>query len=307
MGRAGTALIVVTTQGFSQYSFRENWSPTLGSPEMELEHAMRIVGSYADGKLLAGRMDNVGVMLFNQPEKRNAVSVEMWDGVSETLDLFAADHDVRVVVYAGAGGKAFVSGSDISQFAARRNSAEANAEFARLTGRGRSKLAAFPKPSIACLQGYCVGGGVAIALQADLRIAASDAVLGVPAARLGIAYGIEPMKRLVSLVGPARARLMLYTGRGYTAEEAFTMGLVELVVPAHDVVRESVDLARSIAGNVPLSVLAAKFTIEQVLKDASERDVAGVAEYVSRCMDSADYREGRTAFAEKRKPVFIGA
>lgn len=274
---------------------------------MKLEDAMQVVGSYADGKLMAGRIDNVGVVLFNQPAKRNAVSIEMWDGVCETLDLFAADNGVRVVVYAGAGGKAFVSGSDISQFAARRNSAEANAEFARLTGRGRSKLATFPKPSIACLQGYCVGGGIAIALQADLRVAASDAVFAIPAARLGIAYGIEPMERLMALVGPARARLMLYTGRRFTAEEAFTMGLVEMVAPEHDVVREAVDLARSIVENAPLSVLAAKFTIEQVLKDAVERDVAGVAEHMRRCMDSADYHEGRTAFTEKRKPVFVGA
>jgi enoyl-CoA hydratase/carnithine racemase len=277
------------------------------SAEMKLEDAMQVVGSYADGNLMAGRIDNVGVVLFNQPAKRNAVSIEMWDGVCETLDLFAADNGVRVVVYAGAGGKAFVSGSDISQFAARRNSAEPNAEFARLTGRGRSKLATFPKPSIACLEGYCVGGGIAIALQADLRVAASHAVFAIPAARLGIAYGIEPMERLVALVGPARARLMLYTGRRFTAEEAFTMGLVEMVAPEHDVVREAVDLARSIAENAPLSVLAAKFTIEQVLKDAVERDVAGVAEYMRRCMDSADYHEGRTAFTEKRKPVFVGA
>jgi len=276
--------------------------------EMRLEDAMQVVGSYAEGKLMAGRIDNVGVMLFNQPAKRNAVSIEMWEGVSETLDLFAADKDVRVVVYAGAGGKAFVSGSDISQFAARRNSAEANAEFARLTGRGRSKLATFPKPSIACIQGYCVGGGIAIALQADLRVAASDAVFAIPAARLGIAYGIEPMERLVALVGPARARLMLYTGRRFTAAEAFTMGLVEVVTtPGHDVVQESVDLARTIAENAPLSVLATKFTIEQVLKDTGARDVDGVTEHVRRCMDSADYREGRTAFTAKRKPVFVGA
>ena len=275
--------------------------------EMKLEDAMQVVGSYAEGKLMAGRIDNVGVMLFNQPAKRNAVNIEMWDGVCETLDLFAADNDVRVVVYAGAGGKAFVSGSDISQFAARRNSAEANAEFARLTGRGRSKLATFSKPSIACIQGYCVGGGIAIALQADLRVAATDGVFAIPAARLGIAYGIEPMARLVALVGPARARLMLYSARRFSGEEAFTMGLVDVVAPAHDVVRESVDLARSIAENAPLSVLAAKFTIEQILKEAGERDVAEVAEYMRRCMDSADYREGRTAFMEKRKPKFIGA
>jgi enoyl-CoA hydratase/carnithine racemase len=231
----------------------------------------------------------------------------MWDGVADALEFFAAENDVRSVLYAGAGGKAFVSGSDISQFASRREGAEANAEFARITGRGKSKLAAFPKPSIACLQGYCMGGGLALALQADLRVAASDAVFGIPAARLGIAYGMEPTERLVALIGPGHARLMLYTARRFSAQEAFAMGLVEVVASATDVVREAVDLARTIAENAPLSVLAAKFTIQQALKDAAERDLKAVAEYTTRCMDSADYREGRTAFMEKRKPVFVGA
>ncbi len=273
---------------------------------IKLEDEVRIVGRYADGKLLAGRIDNVGVMLFNQPEKRNAVSLEMWDGVCAALDLFAAESDVRVVVYGGAGGKAFTSGGDISEFSARRNNSEANAEFARITGRGRDKLIGFPKPSIACIQGYCLGGGMVAALQADLRVAASDALFGVPAARLGIAYGIQPMERLVSLVGPARARLLLYTARKFTAQEAFAIGLVD-VLATENVVRETLDLARSIADNAPLSVLAAKFTIEQVLKEPDKRDVAAVTEHTRRCMDSADYREGRTAFMEKRKPVFTGA
>jgi enoyl-CoA hydratase/carnithine racemase len=275
--------------------------------QMKLEDAMQVVGSYDEGRLLAGRIETVGVVLFNQPRKRNAVTIEMWEGVADALDLFAADNDVRAVLYAGAGGKAFVSGSDISQFASRRNGAEANAEFARITGRGKSKLAAFPKPGIACIQGYCMGGGLALALQTDLRVAASDAVFGIPAARLGIAYGIEATERLVALIGPGHARLMLYTARRFSAQEAFAMGLVEVVASATDVVREAVDLARTIAENAPLSVLAAKFTIQQALKDAAERDLKAVAEYTTRCMDSADYREGRAAFMEKRKPVFIGA
>ena len=145
-----------------------------------------------------------------------------------------------------------------------------------------------------------------IALQADLRIAAADAQFGIPAARMGIAYGLQPTEKLVRLVGPARARLMLYTARRYPAAEALAMGLVEQVFAAGDVVRECVDLARTIADNAPLSVQASKFTIEQAQKGAAERDTAGLEAWTRRCMDSADYREGRTAFTEKRRPVFTG-
>lgn len=272
---------------------------------MKLEETMQLTARHADGKLLAGRIDNIGVMLFNNPEKHNAITVEMWEGVAATLDAFTADDSIRVVVYGGTGGKAFVSGGDISQFAARRGDAAANEEFSRLTGVGRSKLAEFAKPSIACIQGYCLGGGLAIALEADLRIAAMDSQFGIPAARLGIAYGMHQIGRLVALVGPSQARLVLYTGRRFPAPQAMDMGLVDLV--AGDVVEESLALAREIAGNAPLSVAASKFTIAQILKDPGERDLDGVADFTRRCMDSADYREGRTAFMEKRKPAFTGA
>jgi enoyl-CoA hydratase len=271
-----------------------------------MEDTMRVVARHAEGKLLAGRVGNVGVVLLNQPEKRNALSLEMWDGLVDALDAFAADDEVRVVVHAGAGGQAFTAGADISQFASRRDGAEANREYNRITGRGRDTLAAFPKPSIACIQGWCLGGGLNFAMHADLRIAAADAVFGIPAARMGLAYGIEPMEKLVALVGPARARLMLYTARRFTAAEAATMGLVELVAQ-DDVVRESLALAATIADNAPLAIQAAKFAIAQVLKEPSARDTAGMDEITRRCMDSADYREGRTAFTEKRKPRFTGA
>jgi enoyl-CoA hydratase/carnithine racemase len=272
---------------------------------MDLEAEMDTVASYAGGKLLAGRMGAIGLLVLNQPEKRNAMSQEMWDGLCDALDLFETDAGVRVVIYAGAGGKAFCAGNDISQFASRRSNAAANEEFSRITDRGREKLKAFPKPSIACIRGYCMGGGLAIALQADLRVAGGDAVLGVPAARMGIAYGIEPMERLVALVGPASARLMLYTARRFTGVEAFAMGLVD-VLAADDAGLDALELARSVADNAPLSVMAAKFTIDQVMKAPEHRDLDSIRTYGRRCMDSADYREGRTAFMEKRRPAFVG-
>lgn len=273
---------------------------------LKLEEAMQVVGRHADGKLLAGRVGQVGVVLFNQPERRNAMSLEMWDGVHEALGAFAQDRQVRVVVYAGTGGKAFMAGSDISQFAARRSDADANEEFMRLTARAKERVAQFPKPSIACIQGFCIGVGMVVAISADLRVAAPDAQLGITAARMGIHFGLEPTERLVSLVGPSRARLVLYSARRFSAQEALAMGLVDQVA-AQDVVRETLELARTIADNAPLSVQASKFTIDQVLKPPAERDLAVLEQHTRRCMDSADYREGRTAFMEKRPPVFTGA
>ncbi|PPK41104.1 enoyl-CoA hydratase/carnithine racemase [Trinickia symbiotica] len=275
-------------------------------PGMRLEDEMQAVGSHADGTLLAGRIDQVGVILFNRPEKLNAINMKMWDGVAEALDVMERDSDVRVVIYAGAGGKAFTAGADISEFAARRATAQADTEFSQITARGRDRLANFPKPSIACIQGFCLGGGMVVAMQADLRIASHDAVFGIPVARLGIHYPLEYTELLISLVGPSRARLMLFTARRFNSREAFDIGLVDVLAPK-DVVGESVDLARTIANNAPLSVQASKFTIEQALKEPVRRDLASLDAYTQRCVESADYREGQQAFREKRNPVFTGA
>jgi len=267
---------------------------------------MQAVTRYAEGKLLAGLIGNAGILLFNQPDKRNAISLEMWEALGDALERFTLDSEVRVLIYAGAGGKAFTSGNDISQFATRRNNAEDNLAFTRITGEGRRRMTAFPKPSIACVQGYCMGGGLGMAMQADLRVAAHDAVFGIPAARLGIAYAPEPLERLVALVGPAQARLMLYTARRFSGQEAFAMGLVE-VLASQDAVSEALELAQVIAENAPLSIQAARFNLEQLQKPPADRDTAASADLTRRCMDSSDYREGRAAFREKRKPLFTGS
>jgi enoyl-CoA hydratase/carnithine racemase len=262
---------------------------------------------YVGGKMLAGCIGNVGVMVFNHPERHNAITAEMWGGVADILGRFAADTSIRVVVLAGAGEKSFVSGGDISQFAANRGNAEADAAFARSTARGRQALAKFEKPTVSCLQGYCLGGGMAIALDTDLRIAGAGARLGIPAVRLGIAYGIVPLKKLVDLVGPSRARMVMYTGRQFNAAEALAMGLVDQVVEDAALADTVLELAQTIAGNAPLAVMAAKFSMDQLQKDVGERDMERVAAYTRICMDSADYLEGRTAFMEKRPPVFKGS
>jgi enoyl-CoA hydratase/carnithine racemase len=261
---------------------------------------------YAGGKMLAAKEDGVGLITFNQPEKRNAISVEMWQGLGDILDEFAEDHSVRVVVLTGAGNKAFVSGADISQFEKQRSNADAQKEYARLTSAGRDKLGAFRKPTIARIRGFCLGGGLAIAMQTDLRIAAADSQFGIPAARLGIAYGFDGVRALVSLVGPAHARMILYTGQRFDAPEAERMGLVNRVVPDEELSDAVLELARPIADAAPLSVAASKHAIDQVLRDPGDRDTAGLAANMEVAFNSADYREGRTAFMEKRPPRFQG-
>jgi enoyl-CoA hydratase len=261
---------------------------------------------YADGKMLAVKDGGIGFITFNQPEKRNAMSVEMWQGLAEILDDFRADAAVRVVIMTGAGGKAFVSGADISQFEKRRANAGAQEEYARLTSGGRAKLADFAKPKIAAIQGFCLGGGLAIAMQADLRIASANSQFGIPAARLGIAYAFDGLRMLVQLVGPAHARMILYTGTRIGADEAARIGLINKVVPEESLADVVLELARTIAGNAPLSIAANKLCIDNILKDPAERDHEAIARAGRMCLDSADYREGRTAFMEKRQPRFQG-
>lgn len=261
---------------------------------------------YADGRMLAETEDGVGLITFNQPDKHNAMSVEMWDGLGRILDEFAADPAIRVVVLTGAGARAFVSGADISQFEAKRADAQAQEDYDRLTSAGRAKLAAFSKPVIARIRGYCLGGGLGIAMQADLRIAAVDSEFGIPAARLGVGYGFDMVRTLVSLVGPAHARMLLYTGQRIDAMEAQRIGLVNRVVPDADLSDVVVDLARTIADNAPLSVQAAKLAISAAVEDPDQRDRGVVQAAVAACFDSADYKEGRAAFKEKRAPRFVG-
>ncbi len=261
---------------------------------------------YADGKMLAEAEDGIGYITFNQPEKRNAMSVAMWHGLTEILDRFEADPAIRAIVMTGAGTKAFVSGADISQFEQQRADGNAQLEYDRLTSAGRTRLAEFPKPVIARIRGFCLGGGLGIAMQADIRIAAVDSEFGIPAAKLGIAYGFDMVRKLVSLVGPAHARTLLFTGNRIGSEEAQRIGLVNKVVADEDLNATVFDLARAIADNAPLSVRGMKLAVNEAVKSESERNVAAVNQAVLACFDSEDYREGRRAFMEKRKPAWQG-
>jgi enoyl-CoA hydratase/carnithine racemase len=257
--------------------------------------------------MLASVADGVGTVTFNQPEKRNAMSVEMWEGLGQILQGFAADPAIRVVVLTGAGDKAFVSGADISQFEQQRGDDEARREYERKSAFGREIFDTFAKPTIARIRGFCIGGGLAIAMNADLRIASDDSQFGIPAARLGISYGYSSVRKLVSLVGPAEARMLLLTGDRVAAAEALRMGLINRVVPVADLDATVAKIAGTIATNAPLSVASMKMTITEATKDSAEANLAAIQASIAGCFDSADYREGRTAFMAKRKPVFTGA
>lgn len=261
---------------------------------------------FAEGKILAEAQAGVGRITFNQPEKRNAMSIAMWDGLADALDVFERDATVRCAVLTGAGEKAFVSGADISQFDRLRSDADAQREYSRQTAAGRQRLATFPKPLIAEIRGFCMGGGLGIAMACDIRIAAEDSQFGIPAAKLGIAYGFDMVRNLVALVGPAHAHMILMTGERFDAREAERMGLVNRVVPAERLAEEVARLAATIAQNAPLSLLANKRTVQAALQDRAERDIAAINAAMAACFDSEDYREGRRAFLEKRRPVFHG-
>src|SRR5882724_6196521 len=262
--------------------------------------------SHADGKILQSISDGVGVITFNNPEKRNAMSLEMWEGLGNALTELRDNGDVRVVIMVGAGDKAFVSGADISQFEKTRHNAQASEEYSRRSAAQRALLADFPKPTIACIRGFCLGGGMQVAMHADIRLAADNSQFGIPAAKLGIAYGYDGLKHLVSLVGPSWARLLMYTGMRIDSAEALRIGLGDRVVSEAELWNATLEIAHTISTNAPLAIKAAKITIAQVLQDPDKRDMEAVKQIGVACMDSEDFREGRRAFMEKRKPEFRG-
>jgi enoyl-CoA hydratase/carnithine racemase len=258
-------------------------------------------------KILTERDGDIARIVFNQPEKRNAVSLEMWEAVEQALTDFRNDPEVRILILSGAGGKAFVSGADISKFESERASEEGVAKYNATTKRVYDMVEAFPKPTIAQIDGFCVGGGVALALCCDLRICGESSQFAIPAAKLGLGYGFPGIKRLVNVVGPAFAKEIFFTARRYSAEDARVMGLVNRVVPDAEVGDYALETARTIAGNAPMTVASVKFIVGETVKDESERDLEACERKVNECFASRDYVEGRRAFLEKRKPQFEGA
>ena len=260
----------------------------------------------SESKIIQRKEGAVGWLVFSNPAKRNAMSVNMWQAIPPALERFAADPEIRVVALAGEGDKAFVSGADISQFEAQRSGPEAVQRYEEISEGAQRLIHEFDKPTVAVVRGYCLGAGVNIALACDLRIAADDARFGIPAARMGLGYRASSLKNLLDAVGAANAREFLITARQFTAAEALHIGMVHKVVEVASFEKAADEYLQTIAGNAPLTMRSAKRIIRELLRPSSQFDAEKARTWMKECYDSADYKEGRTAFMEKRKPVFTG-
>ena len=258
------------------------------------------------GRIHALREGPLGWLLIDHPERRNAISAEMWQAVPGAVRALDEDPEVRVVVLRGAGEVAFVSGADITEFESSRTGLEAASEYDRTTARAFEALSGCSKPVLAMVHGFCIGGGMATALAADLRYAADDAVFAIPAARLGLGYHMAGIEALAALVGPASAKEVLFSARRYDAAEALRLGLVNGVFQKAALEREVRALAETMAANAPLTLRAAKLALRELGRDPAARDHAAVRRAVLACFESEDYREGVRAFLDKRAPRFQG-
>ncbi|MEO8158392.1 MAG: enoyl-CoA hydratase [Betaproteobacteria bacterium] len=256
------------------------------------------------GKLRIERDGPVGRLVLDNPERRNAIGAEMWHAIPRAIDEFNADAGVRVIVIRGEGTQAFAAGADISEFEKNRSSEGDVKEYEAATSAAHHAIESVPKPVIALIHGFCVGGGLAVALSCDLRYAGASSRFAIPAARLGLGYGVHGTGRLVATVGHANAREIMFSARRYNAEEALAMGLVNRLLPDAELDAAVQKIALELAANAPLTIAASKAVINALAEPRGDFSAAESA--VVRCMKSEDYVEGRRAFMEKRTPAFKG-
>ena len=260
----------------------------------------------SEGRLLVEKRGAVGWLVFDQPAKRNAINGAMWRAIPEAMARFDADPEVRCVAFRGSGTAAFAAGADISEFEKNRAERSSVGAYDNLLDRVLHSIQGSLKPSVAMIYGFCMGGGLEIALACDLRYCGRSAQFAIPAAKLGLAYNVEGHKRLLETVGHARTREIMFLGRRYPADEAAAMGLVHRVVDDAALERYVDEVIATLCESAPLAIANTKTIVEEYVKASGTADPLRMAAAVERCAMSADYVEGRRAFMEKRKPRFSG-
>lgn len=248
----------------------------------------------------------VATVIFNRPEMRNAISLAMWQEIARVTEVLGKDLGVRAVVYRGAGVEAFASGADISEFKEVRKDVATAQAYSRETEAAYLAVRRCPKPTIAMIFGFCMGGGMALAMSCDLRFAAEGAKFGIPAARLGIVYGLVSTRQLVDLVGPSHAKDILFSGRTFDAREALAIGFINRLLPVEGLEAYTYEYLQKVATNAPLSVRGAKTIIEAALEDGGVSQRERIRRLSLEAFESRDYKEGTRAFLEKRPPKFEG-
>jgi len=257
-------------------------------------------------KILSEVRDGIGWIIYNNPERRNAVSLAMAEKVTKVISDHISNSDVRLVVIKGAGGKSFVAGQDISEFEDLRSTPEGIERYERITNGMYDGVRYCPKPVIAMIEGFCMGGGMALACACDIRICSDNSLFSIPAARLGIGYRPNFTRWVVEAVGVSATKEILFTARSYTAAEALKIGLVNCVTVQSELASHVQSYAKSIVENAPISILASKNIVNEVVKRPAEWDMKTMQEFIDTCSNSEDYAEGRRAFMEKRTPNFKG-
>ncbi|MBI2217247.1 MAG: enoyl-CoA hydratase/isomerase family protein [Candidatus Rokubacteria bacterium] len=256
--------------------------------------------------ILVERRGRIATVLFNRPRLRNAISLAMWRDLGRVSADLSKDDDVRAIVYRGAGTEAFASGADISEFEEQRKDTASALRYGAETHAAYEAIRYNPKPTIAMIFGYCMGGAMAVAMACDLRFAARGSKFGIPAARLSIIYGADNVGQLVDLVGPAYAKDILYSARTVGDEEALRIGLIQRLLPSEDLERHTYEYLEKVADNAPLTVRGTKATVQYYLEGLDEERRGRLKQLQLEAFESQDYKEGTRAFMEKRAPRFEG-
>ena len=248
--------------------------------------------------------DKVGYVILDNPSRLNAISLSMWEKIGILLKEYENNNNIRCVVLKGKGKKAFSAGADISEFNNNRSQSDTVLKYDNVSKNSLQILQSFSKPTIALIDGYCIGGGLATALSCDIRLASKKSTFAIPAAKLGLAYDYLGIKKLRDIVGPSRAKYIFFTARQFTSDEAMQMGIIEQIFNDSDFEEHTLKVLNAISDNAPLTIASAKLAIDADPQDC--KMIERCREFEQVCFSSKDYEEGRLAFSEKRKPIFKG-